>query len=214
MVIKKLVIWLTRAYFTAATIMDGDLGMPVMFSLLILFAIPRVQEFFKKVIKPQQMRLLTPLRFVVYYRRRLHELSEYLLTILTLGANPDAVRSALCVHQVSYSYITPSVGAKVNSKIAYYARNRVSGNKGIETKQHNYPLATSYESHGKTHTLVGGWCHQTLRTDATLGRGVSEGTMKRGNQFKGQRRYLSRFSSGNRGSKHDEFFGDHVAELD
>ena len=212
MVIKKLVIYQTRAYFTAATIMDRELGMLVMFSLFILFVIPRVLEFLKKVIKPQRTRLLTPLRFVVYYRRRLYELSEYLLTILTLvcpDGQPDAVRSVLRCHQVSYSYITLSIRAKANSRVANHAIYRVSGNKGKETKQHNYPVSTSYESHGEKHTLVDDALRAPLRTDATLGKGVSEGTMKKNHLLQNQRRYYS----SNRGSQYDEFFGNHIRSL-
>ena len=208
--------------------MDRELGMLVMFSPFILCVIPRVQDFLKKVIKPQRMRPLTPLRFVVYYRIRLYELSEYLLTILTLGTKvavrpnslrfvtPDAVRSVLRWHQVSYSYITLSIRAKANSRVANHARDRVSGNKagpegtwGRETKQHNYPVSTSYESHGEMHTLVDDALRAPLRTDATLGKGVSEGTMKKTHQLKSQRRDYS----SHRGSQYDEFFGNHITEL-
>jgi retron-type reverse transcriptase len=196
---------MTRAYFTAATMMDGNLRLPAIFFIITL---------------PRDSGISNRSSFKVFSRKFVCQLPEKMvccsgkgytktLTHRLVASTPErysivlgAVRSVLRCHYVSYHYITSSLEAKVIPSIAKNAGYRLTGsivnNFKLIGKQRNSYCNTPKELLQEKQTLV---CLETHKkyaykrnTSFRFGasailetRSVLAGTEEKTNQLSGQR---------------------------
>jgi RNA-directed DNA polymerase len=211
----------TRAYFTAATMMDGDLKLLSIFPLLHPNFFPRSQGKISGVGFSTRPRLPTPWGDQLFSWKKIHERSICVLVKSTpsimarakttvIATNLEGVvRSVLRLHHVSCSHITFILEAKATSGTTNHAGYNFSSS---HTHTNRYRSKVLHAMPREKQTLVCRLENRRFGTSATLhmDKGVLEGTNKRADQLSDQRLYIT--SRGPRETL-DPYFGTQIHEL-
>jgi RNA-directed DNA polymerase len=121
---------MTRAYFTAATMMDGNLRLSAIFFIITLPRDSGISNRSSFKVFSRKFVCQLPEKMVCCSGKGYTKTLTHRLVASTSGRYfivPGAVRSVLRWHYVSYHYITSSLEAKVIPSIAKNARYRLTG---------------------------------------------------------------------------------------
>lgn len=121
----------TRAYFTAATMMDGNLRLSAIFFMIMLLRDSGISNCSSFKVSSRKHVCQLPEKIVICSGKGYTKTLTHRLVASTSGQPnhvvPGAVRSVLCAHYVSYYYITSSLEVKVIPSIAKNAGYRLTG---------------------------------------------------------------------------------------